>query len=108
MKGLTDALSRLYQMEGAARKALEGAVKQSGQEALQAARIAAPVCTGRLRDSIRLQSQVRIARLKTDCPYAGAVEWGTLRTPAQPFLIPAARQSDYFERAKTALMEIIK
>ena len=53
-----------------------------------------PVRTGRLRDSIRaavaeIAGDVLRAEVGTDVPYAAAVEMGTRRAAAQPFLLPA-------------------
>ena len=53
-----------------------------------------PVRTGRLRDSIRAEvteiaGDVLRAEVGTDVPYAAAVEMGTRRSAAQPFLFPA-------------------
>jgi HK97 gp10 family phage protein len=53
-----------------------------------------PVETGRLRDSIRgavteMAADVLRAEVGTDVPYAAAVELGTRRAAAQPFLFPA-------------------
>ena len=50
------------------------------------ARSRAPVDTGRLRDSIRAEADGLSARVIADCEYAAAVEFGTGRTPPQPFM----------------------
>lgn len=46
----------------------------------------APVDTGKLRDSIRMEHEGLNARIIADCDYAAAVEFGTSRTPPQPFM----------------------
>ena len=72
---------------------------EAGAEALvlQAARAAqaeaaslAPVDTGRLKESIRVKGQGLSASVATDCPYAPAVELGSSRSAARPFMTPAA------------------
>lgn len=108
MKGLDRALRRMQQLEKNAQSALQIAVGKAGEEALQSARMYAPVRTGALKNSLALQRQGLQACLITPCPYAAAVEMGALHTPAQPFMMPAARQSDYFQRAAQCLKERMK
>lgn len=59
------------------------------------ARIRCPVRTGALRDSIRVRKQrgrdsYTVAAGSREVFYAKFVEWGTVNTAAQPFLLPAA------------------
>lgn len=61
-------------------------VRSAAEEACAAARSRAPVETGRLRDSIHVVQEGLTARVRTDCGYAAAVEFGTQRSPAQPFM----------------------
>ena len=82
---------------------------------VQAARAGCPVDTGALKDSIRVayaQSAFGAeAELRADAPYAAAVELGTMKRRAQPFLYPAykanqARLTDAIaEAARRALGE---
>lgn len=55
----------------------------------------APVDTGALRDSKRVE-RVKAAhyRVRFTAPYAAFVEYGTIHSPAQPFLTPAAQAID--------------
>lgn len=58
-----------------------------------------PVATGDLKDSghiVEMGSGYRLiydAKNRSGIPYGGYVEYGTSRTPAQPFLNPAAEQA---------------
>lgn len=52
----------------------------------------APVETGRLRASLAVKSEGDRVILSCDCPYAAAVELGTSKRAATPFLLPAARE----------------
>ena len=108
MKGLDSALSRLQGMVSRCSAGLEGALLLAGMEAMESARNRAPVLTGALRSSISLQGNGLESWVETHCSYAAAVEFGTLYSPAQPYMAPAARESDYFERAKNALKEAIQ
>lgn len=58
------------------------------------AKLNAPVDTGRLRASIHLvlRSDGLGAEVATNLSYAPYLELGTRRTPAQPFLFPAAEK----------------
>ena len=67
------------------------AVRQSAEAALFAARSCAPVRTGRLRDSLSVRAEGTAAVVFASCDYAAAVELGTSRQPARPFLFPAAQ-----------------
>jgi HK97 gp10 family phage protein len=49
-----------------------------------------PVDTGRLRNSITHTTDDSAAYIGTNVDYAVYVEMGTVRTPAQPYLKPAA------------------
>ena len=46
--------------------------------------------TGRLRESVRVRAENEKRVVFTDCEYAAAVEFGTSRRSAQPFLSRAA------------------
>lgn len=49
-----------------------------------------PVETGHLRESVRVRAENGNRTVFTDCEYAAAVEFGTSRRSAQPFLSRAA------------------
>lgn len=61
-------------------------VRLAAEECCEAAKGRAPVETGRLRDSLRVESDGLTARVVTDCSYAAAVEFGTSKRAPQPFL----------------------
>ena len=61
-------------------------VRIAAQEKCAAAKARAPVDTGRLRNSIRAESDGLTARVIADCEYAAAVEFGTGRAAPQPFM----------------------
>lgn len=58
----------------------------AAQARCEAAKSRAPVDTGRLRGSIRMEAEGLTARVIADCPYAAAVELGTAKRPPQPFM----------------------
>jgi HK97 gp10 family phage protein len=73
---------------------LAAAIEQAAALVEARAKELCPVRTGRLRDSIRaavteIAGDVLRAEVSSDVPYAAAVELGTRRAPAQPFLFPA-------------------
>ena len=82
----------------------------------QEARAACPVDTRALKDSIRVTymqgASGAAAELRADAPHAAAVELGTMRHRARPFLYPAykagqARLTDAIaEAARRALSEL--
>lgn len=61
-------------------------VRLAAQAHRDGAKARAPVDTGRLRDSIRVEAEGSVARVIADCEYAGAVEFGTSRNAPQPFM----------------------
>lgn len=63
-----------------------GQVRLAAEEYRDAAKARAPVDTGRLRDSIRVEVEGSAARVIADCPYAAAVEFGTPTRSPQPFM----------------------
>lgn len=107
MKGLESALSRLAALPAQAQGALQSAALSSARQAAEAARNACPVRTGALRASLSAQSLDQGAQVSAARPYAALVEMGSLHRPPQPFLLPAARGSDYPRLAAQALKEVI-
>ena len=82
----TDEVLRL--MESAKAAALE----EMGQVGETYAKMKCPVDTGRLRNSITHTSDGKSAYVGTNVEYAPYVEYGTVKTTAQPFLKPAATE----------------
>lgn len=54
------------------------------------AALLAPVKTGKLRDSIKIEKKNDYISVGSDLPYAFFVEYGTNRAKPSPFLQPAA------------------
>lgn len=63
----------------------------------------APVDTGALRDSKFVERRGPLWVVGFSAPYAAHVEYGTSRSPAQPFLTPAVRAIDRTFRYRQAL-----
>lgn len=80
---------RLPQIAGGLQMAVEGAIHDELEVARGEARDAAPVRTGRLRDSIVVEKIMGGYALVAGVFYAVLVELGTRLRPARPFLTPA-------------------
>ena len=65
-------------------------VAEAAQAVCAEAAARAPVETGRLRSSIHASAEGLTAAVRCDCPYGAAVELGTSRQSARPFMQPAA------------------
>lgn len=89
MRGIGRLNSRLARLSGDLAAAGARAAAEAAVFARERAANLAPVDTGRLRDSISVRSFDKGAAVATDCPYALAVEAGSRRAPARPFLKPA-------------------
>lgn len=85
--------------------ALEQAVAKAALDCETAAKLAAPVDTGHLRNSIRAR-QVGPYRwvIAVHADYGHFVEFGTSKAAAQPFLLPAHRIA--VANLKTAIRSI--
>ena len=71
------------------------AVTETATAIESAAKAAVPVLTGTLQASIQAEpTGPSTATVSASAPYAGFVEYGTGRGPAQPFLTPAAHQQE--------------
>ncbi|MBE5786829.1 MAG: HK97 gp10 family phage protein [Clostridiales bacterium] len=108
MKGLSSARRRLLSLPVQAQRAADAAMQDAVQSAWLYARRVVPVRTGRLRASLHQRRDEGAVSLVTRCPYAVYVELGTRFARAQPYLVPAARQSDYFSRAADHFREVFK
>lgn len=69
------------------------------------AKLACPVDTGRLRNSISHAVDEQSAVIGTNVEYAAYVEYGTTKTKAQPYLKPAATEhgDEYREIVESTL-----
>lgn len=76
-------------IEEAAFSQIETALEKVGLMAERNAKIACPVDTGRLRNSISHTHDKNTAYVGTNVEYAPYVEMGTTNTKAQPYLKPA-------------------
>ena len=93
---------------GPAQRAAEKALLQTAADIVSVAKQLCPVDTGRLRQSIGADPVSKdLVRVGTSVEYGKYVEYGTSRSPAQPFLTPAFAQArQTFEaRLKAALKE---
>lgn len=103
MRGLSALTGKLNdQARGLEQKALE-ARDEAARAAMEQAKTYAPVKTGALRDSIQAED----GRVYTNCPYAGAVEFGGVHTSPQPFLSRAADGAKYAQMAQQKAREAI-
>ena len=99
---MTDAgrlAARLARIGPDCRAAAEEAVRRAAESARDAAAGMAPVDTGRLRASIEASAAGLSGEVSAGCEYAAAVELGSRKRPARPFLLPAAQASDFFRQA---------
>ncbi len=80
-----DAISDSLNIKGKAR-----ITNKVASDVAELAREMAPVDTGNLRASIRVERDGNNHAVVTDVSYAPFLEFGTSRAPAQPFLGPAA------------------
>ena len=67
-------------------------IKEGAAEKLNAAAESVCVETGRLKESLRVREEGERFYVSTDCEYAAAVEFGTSRRRAQPFLSEAVQR----------------
>lgn len=86
----------------AATSQIEKALEKVGMEAERNAKLACPVDTGRLRNSISHTHDKNTAYVGTNVEYAPYIEFGTSKMAARPYLEPAI--ADHLNEYK----EIIK
>lgn len=121
---------RLAAVPKAVKKAVEPALRQSGDELVTSMRALAPVDTGDLRDSIKYtmpgnstppysqpggstvagENQVLVTAGNSDVRYPHLVEYGTAEAAAQPFFWPAYRlkKKRLASRIKRAIGKAVK
>ena len=107
MRGLSGALAQLIGITAALPAAAKKGARTAAERTLERARANAPVKTGRLRTSLHIKEEGISCAVSTDCPYASAVENGTIRAAAQPFLAPAVRESEWIGACENALREAL-
>ncbi len=89
--------SKIAALSKRKQSAVRGAIRVAGRQIRDLAKELAPVDTGYLRSSIRVNFDFQLTRhyyraqIVATAPYAIYVELGTIYSPAQPFLGPALR-----------------
>lgn len=78
--------ARLERMKERLYRGAEETVAEAAQAVCAEAAARAPVETGRLRSSIHASAEGLTAAVRCNCPYGAAVELGTSRQSARPFL----------------------
>ena len=85
---------------------VERALEKVGLTAERYAKLACPVDTGRLRNSISHTHDKNTAYIGTNVEYAPYVEMGTKNTKAQPYLKPAI--ADHIQEYKNTIEQELK
>jgi HK97 gp10 family phage protein len=82
------------------------AVQATAHAVAQKAKAIVPVDTGALRDSIHVEGGGLDVAVIADTYYAAYVEFGTVLTPAQPYMTPAAEseRGPFLARVRAAVM----
>lgn len=93
-------------MEQAAFSQIEKALEHVGLLMERNAKLACPVDTGRLRNSITHTHDKNTAYVGTNVEYAPYVEMGTVNTRAQPYLKPAL--ADHIQEYKHLIEQELK
>ena len=93
-------------IEQAAFSQIETALEKVGLMAERNAKIACPVDTGRLRNSISHTHDKNTSYVGTNVEYAPYVEMGTTNTRAQPYLKPAI--ADHIQEYKGIVEQELK
>lgn len=93
-------------MEESAFSQIETALEKVGLIAKRNAKLACPVDTGRLRNSITHTHDKNTAYVGTNVEYSSYVEMGTVNTKAQPYLKPAI--ADHIQEYKNIIEQELK
>lgn len=89
---ISNAVRALHEFEAKTDDAIMLTLDQCGDELVEAAKRDVPVRTGRLRDSIRKISRTPTSiTVGSHLNYSRAIEEGTGKMPARPYLGPNAR-----------------
>src|SRR5688572_16744423 len=100
--------SRIPQIIVEIPREVDAALEQGAEAVAEEAQDRVPVATGTLREAIhveRVSGGYSVVAGDNDAFYGHIVEHGGVRTPAQPFLIPAyeARREELFKTIENAL-----
>jgi HK97 gp10 family phage protein len=97
--GFEIVFNRIPEVIAAVEKSAQENVARVAREIEQDAKANAPVQTGYLRESIEAQVEGKSAEVVAGAEYAGFVEFGTYKMPAQPFMSPAidAHKDGFFD-----------
>ena len=93
-------------VEEAAFSQIERALEKVGLTAERNAKLACPVDTGRLRNSISHTHDKNTAYIGTNVEYAPYVEMGTKKMAARPYLKPAI--ADHIREYKNTIEQELK
>jgi HK97 gp10 family phage protein len=100
LRGDKEIIQKIKELEKSADKELRKVVEKSSVHVERQAKRICPVDTGRLRSSIthevKSQDNKHQGRIGTNVEYAPAVEFGTGKQKAQPYLFPALKTSRDF------------
>jgi HK97 gp10 family phage protein len=111
LTGVEQLARRFDAWAGGLKRALAPALLTGAAVIADEARRLAPVKTGRLKQGIVAVSPpgaaTPAAEIQCQAPYSRAVEFGTRRTPARPYLLPAMllRQRDALRAIADLLRE---
>jgi HK97 gp10 family phage protein len=105
--------NRIPATREAIRRAAAEGVARAGGYIVDLARQLCPVDTGALRASIRLEPEQPAPQMTVKAgggavTYARFIEYGTARSPAQPFLTPAARAVSVRKEVTKAIKGVLK
>lgn len=92
---LPEFLASMKKLEAQILENIEEALEDSANNLVEKARERVPVKTGDLRDSIKVQKGEGDLNylVQASAPHARFIEFGSLKTPARPFLGPAVEES---------------
>lgn len=110
--GLGDLNGKLRRIEAAVGRAAKREVKRTALNVQRKAREAAPMDTGRLRNSIAVEDlEGRLdAAIGTNVEYGPFIEFGTRHQHAQPYLFPAmeSERVPFRDRFNEAVIQALR
>jgi HK97 gp10 family phage protein len=87
LEGIDDFRNGMATLQARVKAAIGERLRQGAEEVAEAARVR--VREGALAESIAVDDGEDGVRVVVGVPYAAFVEFGTRRSPARPFLVPA-------------------